>query len=188
MCCCIYPVSSKLGFVWIHHVCFYRILEFTQVLTSLISSYRWLLAWSICEDKHLQQGTSRVLLWSSLYPCAAQTTQCMWSVKWKMTQRMELGANTHVHLEAKWPWMLNHTEVSCSLCNLLFSCIGKSKSTPICPSWCLYAGLSFSTTNGEENKKWNLQENRINLFAGVSWTILNELSPFPSRRNPYWKA
>lgn len=137
-------------------------------LTSLISSYRWLPAWSICEDKHLQQGTSTVLLRSSLYRCAARSTQCIWSVKWKMTRRMELGANTYVHLEAKWPWMLNHTEVSRSLCNLLFSRIGKRKSTPISPSWCLYAGLSFSTTNGEENKKWNLQENRINLFAGVS--------------------
>lgn len=94
ICNYFYPVSSKLEFVWIHHVCFYRILEFTYVLTFLIYSYRWLLTWSICQDKHLQQGTSTVLLWSNLYHWAAQTSQCLWCVKGKATQRMELGANT----------------------------------------------------------------------------------------------
>lgn len=166
ICYYFYPLSSKLGFVWIHHICFYRILEFTYVLTFLISSCRWLLTWSICQDKHLQQGTSTVLLWSNLYHWAAQTSHCIWSVKWKITENGAGGQHVCT---------LRQSGLECSVTlrflvvfATMFSCIGKSKSTPISPSWCLYAGVSLSTTNGEENKKWNLQENRIHLFAGIS--------------------
>lgn len=118
-----------------HHVCFYRILEFTHVSTFLISSCRWLLTWSNCQDKHLQRGTSAVLLWPS---------QCIQSVKWKMTQTTSWGPACVCTLRhSKQPWMLHHTEVSWTLCHLLFSCIGQSKSTPTSPSWCLYAVFHY---------------------------------------------
>lgn len=166
ICYYFYPLSSKLGFVWIYHICFYRILEFTYVLTFLISSYRWLLTWSICQDKHLQQGTSTVLLWSNLYHWAAQTSQCIWSVKWKITENGAGSQHVCTLRQSKQPWMLNHTEVSCSLCHYVL--LHWEKQISVSPSWYLYADLSLSTTNGEESKKWNLQENRINLFARIS--------------------
>lgn len=138
------------------HLCFDILNFLLQMITNL---------------EHLSRqtpaaGHKHSSMWSNLYHWAAQTSQCIWSVKWKITENGAGSQHVCTLRQSKQPWMLNHTEVSCSLCHYVL--LHWEKQISVSPSWYLYAGLSLSTTNGEENKKWNLQENRINLFAGIS--------------------